>query len=231
VLEVLYLLFNEGYGAHRGEALVRPDLVREAIRLARLVLESDATRSPKAHALLALFLLQGARLAARIDPDGRLRLLSEQDRSTWDADMISLGLAELRRAASGEEVTEYHLEAGVAACHAAAASAEATDWRKILGYYDALVRLRPDSPVFRLNRAVAVAMTGGPEAGLREIDALGREPLLARYYLLPATRAAFLRRSGDRAGAAAAYGQAIALAPTLPERRFLEARLAECSEG
>jgi len=227
VLEVLYLLFNEGYGAHRGGSLVRADLVREAIRLGSLLLETEATRPPKARALLALFLLQGARLGARTAPDGTLVLLAEQDRSAWDASMIALGLDQLRLAAAGDELSTYHLEAGIAACHAAASSAEATDWDRILSLYDLLAALAP-SPIVALNRAVAVAMVRGAEEALREVDAIAPQEALARYYLLPATRGELLRRTGDLAAAARAYADALELAGTDPERRFLERRLAEC---
>lgn len=228
VLDVLYLLFNEGYGAHRGESLVRADLVREAIRLSSLLLETKATRLPQVHALLALFLLQGARLGARTAADGRLLLLAEQDRSAWDRDMIGLGLDHLRRAATGDALGVHHLEAGIAACHAIAPSAEATDWPRILALYDLLAEMNPSSPVVALNRAVAVAMVRGPENALAEIAAIERAGALARYYLLPATKGDLLRRRGDLPGAARAFAEALALAGTEPERRFLEARLAEC---
>jgi RNA polymerase sigma-70 factor (ECF subfamily) len=230
VVDVVYLLFNEGYGAHRGESLVRADLVREAIRLTTLLLETESTRLPRVHALLALFLLQGARLGARTAADGRLLLLAEQDRSAWDQGMISRGLDHLRRAASGDQMGIHHLEAGIAACHAAAPRAEATDWPRILALYDLLAAMNP-SPVVLLNRAVAVAMVRGPKAALRELDALAGSEALARYYLLPATRGDLLRRTGERTLAAAAYREALALAGTEPERRFLEARIAECSGG
>jgi len=227
VLEVLYLLFNEGYGAHRGESLVREDLVREAIRLGSLLLESVATRLPRVHALLALMLLQGARLPARVGHDGRLRLLAEQDRSAWDREMIARGLRHLEFAASGDEIGVYHLEAGIAGCHAVARTAGETDWARILGFYDLFVALH-SSPVVRLNRAVALAMAKGPAAGLEEVDAIASSPELDRYYLLPATRGELLRRKGDASGAAAAFAEALSLAGTEPERRFLEERIAGC---
>lgn len=228
VLDVVYLLFNEGYGAHRGESLVRSDLVREAIRLASLLLETEATRLPKVHALLALLLLQGARLGARTAADGRLLLLAEQDRSAWDRAMIGRGLEHLGLAARGDELGVHHLEAGIAACHAIAPSPEATDWKRILSLFDLLAEIHP-SPVVALNRAVAVAMVEGLDAALREIAEIERAGALARYYLLPATKGDLLRRRGDLAGAARAFAEALALAGTEPERRFLEARLAACA--
>ncbi|NIR51340.1 sigma-70 family RNA polymerase sigma factor, partial [candidate division KSB1 bacterium] len=163
VLEVLYLFFNEGYKAHQGEDLIRQDLCYEAIRLTSLLAAHPKGDLPKVHALLALMLLQGTRLPTRLDSDGNLLLLKEQDRSKWDRDMIQLGLHHLEKSASGEFLSEYHLQAGIAACHATASDYDSTDWHRILTYYDELIRLS-HSPVVALNRAVALSMVDGPEA-------------------------------------------------------------------
>ncbi|MCI0652422.1 MAG: sigma-70 family RNA polymerase sigma factor [Planctomycetes bacterium] len=224
VLDVIYLLFNEGYSASSGEDLVRPDLVREAIRLAELLLEHASTRTPKVHALLALMLLQGARLSARTDAAGDLLLLAEQDRARWDLSMIQRGMAELAAAGSGDSMSAYHLEAGIAACHALAPSLAATDWRQIRWYYDELLAIAP-SPVIALNRAVAIAHVDGPAAGLREVDAIANGQALANYYLLPATRGELLVRLGRLQEGAEAFRSALALVASLPERRFLERKL------
>ena len=223
VLAVLYLIFNEGYAAHQGEELIRHELVGEALRLTGLLLTQPRTALPKVHALLALFLFQAARLPARVDPQGNLLLLEDQDRSLWDAPMIQRGFHHLQRAVGGDELTEYHLQAGIASCHARAATSAATDWPAILGWYDLLMRLKP-SPVVALNRAVAVAMVHGPDAGLLEVAALADDPALERYYLLPATRAELLRRKGSLQEAAHWFSRAEALAESVPVRRFLRNR-------
>jgi RNA polymerase sigma-70 factor (ECF subfamily) len=228
VLDVLYLLFNEGYSACQGEDLVRHDLCAEAIRLASLLASHPAGDLPKVHALLALMLLQASRLPARTDAAGDLLLLEEQDRSLWDRRMIALGLRELAESARGDELTEYHLQAGIAACHAAAPSYAATDWPHILAQYDDLAALSP-SPVVRLNRAVALAMVQGPRTGLAELDRVGELAGMGSYYLFHATRAALLRRAGDSAGARVSYRHAFALATGEPERRFLLRKLDECA--
>ena len=225
VLEVLYLMFNEGYAAHRGERLVRADLVDEAIRLGRLVAAHPVTGVPRAHALLALMLLQGARLPARVDAGGRLLLLAEQDRSLWDRRRITAGFRHLERAAEGHELSEYHVQAAIAACHLSAASADTTDWPQILTHYEVLARHFP-SPVVALNRAVAMAMVDGPEHGLAALEPLAELPELDDYYLLPATRGELLRRSGRDREARAEFQCALDLVSTEPERRFLQARLA-----
>src|SRR3989440_10314733 len=169
VLQTLYLLFNEGYKASRGDELIRQDLCDEAIRLTTLLVEHPTGNCPKTHALLSLMLLSGARLSARVDAEGNLLLLAEQDRSRWDKAMIQRGLAHLNRSAAGEEISEFHLQAGIACCHCTAASYEATDWQRILTLYDILVETN-SSPVVALNRAVAISRVRGAEAGLRAVE-------------------------------------------------------------
>ncbi len=224
VLRVLYLLFNEGYGAHAGEDLVREDLCGEAIRLARLLADRPDTGLPKVHALLALFYLQAARLEARVDGDGNLLLLAEQERERWDQELLAAGIAQLERAAQGDELSEYHIQAAIAAVHAGSDGPAGTDWRQLLGLYDQLLVVAP-SPVAALNRAVALSMVDGPEAALAAVDELSASPALKNYYLLPAVRADLLRRLGRGADAAACYREALACPCTEPERRFLLRRL------
>ena len=224
VLEVLYLLFNEGYTAHAGENLVRADLAQEAIRLCSLLVRHRATNRPKCHALLALMMFQAARLPARMGEGGELALLSEQDRSLWDRRMIYLAYKHLEAAAAGDEFTDYHLQAAIAACHAAASSYELTDWAEIVRLYDLLIALNP-SPVVALNRAVAVAKWKGPEAGIRAIEEISRHPALQHYYLLPATLGELWSEMGDAKKAADFYRQALKHPCSEPERRFLSKRL------
>ena len=180
VLGVLYLMFNEGYSAQRGENLVREDLCIEATRLAELVADHAVTGAPQSHALVALMRLQGSRLASRLDGNGDLLLLADQDRSTWNQDWIERGLSYLESAASGQSVTTYHLEAGIAACHATAPSFDETKWADIVGYYDQLVVLN-QSPIVALNRAVAVAMLDGPRPVLRKSTI---SPRILRYVII-----------------------------------------------
>lgn len=224
VLTVLYLTFNEGYAASTGDAPVRAELCGEAIRLASALAEHPLTDRPVVHALLALMYFQSSRLEARTDEMGRLVLLDDQDRSRWDRRAIMRGLRHLERAASGSTLTGYHLEAGIASCHAIAPSAAATDWRQILDYYDRLLDLEP-SPIVRLNRAVAVARVSGPAAGLEELRGLERHRSMRRYHLLPAVRAWLLEQAGRRRAAAAAWRRAITLARTGPEQALLRRRL------
>ena len=227
VLQVLYLLFNEGYAAHSGEALVRRELCGEAIRLAELLAAHETTSRPEVHALLALMLLQASRLPAREAPDGTLLLLEQQDRTLWDRSAIAAGMRHLDRAAGGDTLTVYHVGAGIASCHALAPRYEDTDWRQVLDLYDVLEALNP-TPVVRLNRAVAVAMVHGPARGLEELYRLEGEPALRNYCLFPATIADLLLRTGERQEAALHYRRALGLARTPPERLFLEQRLREC---
>ena len=225
VLAVLYLLFNEGYAATAGADLVRQGLCAEAIRLAR-TLTGLMPDEPEALGMLALMLLQDARRAARVDDAGDVVPLEEQDRSLWDRDEIDEGLRLLDDALRHDRAGAYQLQAAIAACHASAARAQDTDWRRIAELYGRLAQIAP-SPVIELNRAVAVAMADGPAAGLALVEALEASGELAGYHLLPAARADFLRRLDRRSEAAAAYREAFDLASTEAERRYLRRRLAE----
>ena len=224
VLRVVYLVFNEGYSASSGESVTRLDLSVEAIRLGRLLVE--LLPEPEAIGLLALMLLQESRRAARSSPAGDLVLLADQDRSLWNRDQITQGTALVERALASRRVGPYALQAAIAAVHAEAANADATDWGQIVGLYDVLLRADP-SPVVELNRAVAVAMRDGPAAGLELIDAILARGELQDYRLTHAAQADLCRRLGKHAQARAAYERAVALTRQGPERRFLERRLAE----
>ena len=226
VLKVIYLMFNEGYSAHEGDALVRSDLCDEAIRLASLLLDWK-TGKPACHALLSLMLLQAARLPARIDACGDIATLAEQDRSLWDQELIARGMRHLDLSASGDEMTTYHIEAAIAACHAAAPSFEETDWQRIVSLYDDLLDLNP-SPVAALNRAVAVAMAEGPGSGIRAVESIAGRDTLRDYPLLYSTLGELWLRSGDRARAAAEFSRALELPSTMPEKRFLLRKLEAC---
>ena len=227
VLAVLYALFNEGYSATAGADLVRQGLCAEAIRLARL-LAGLMPDEPEALGLLALMVLHHARAGARTDDAGDLVTLEDQDRSLWDTAAIGEACAVLDAAVRLGRVGPYQLMAAIAACHATAPAAAATDWAQIALLYGRLSQLVP-SPVVALNRAVAVAMAAGSAAGLRLADELDRSGALSGYHLLPATRADLLRRTGRRGEAEAAYRRALQLAPTDPERRYLARKLAETS--
>jgi RNA polymerase sigma-70 factor (ECF subfamily) len=230
VLEVLYLLFNEGYTAHAGENLVRADLVEEAMRLCSLVIRHPATDQPKCHALLALMMFHAARLSTRIGAGGEISLLADQDRSLWDRRLIHFAYRHLERSAEGHEFSEYHLQAAIAACHAAVASYELTDWAEIVRLYDMLIALNP-SPVVALNRAVAIAKLRGPEAGIRAVEEISRHPALQHYYLLPATLGDLWSEMGDDKKAADFYRMALDRPCSEPERRFLSRRLEAASEA
>lgn len=223
VLRVIYLVFNEGYSASAGPSLTRVDLSAEAIRLGRLL--ADLLPEPEVHGLLALMLLQESRRTARASPTGEIVLLSDQDRSLWNREQIAEGVSLVERALKSRRSGPYSLQAAIAAVHAEATSAAATDWHEIVGLYDALLRMEP-SPVIELNRAVAVAMRDGPAAGLMLVDAILARGDLADYHLAHASRADFCRRLGRNADARASYQRAVALARQEPERRFLERRLA-----
>jgi RNA polymerase sigma-70 factor (ECF subfamily) len=224
VLRVLYLVFSEGYGAHGGENLVREDLCGEAMRLAGLLAAHPATGLPKTHALLALFCFHAARLSTRLDGDGNLLLLADQPRAEWDQSLVNHGLTALDRAADGDELTEYHLQAGIAAVHATSPGFDETDWPYLLGLYDSLLALAP-SPVVALNRAIVLSMVEGPAVALESLSTLDSNPAMANYYLLPAVRADFFRRLGETSSAIDCYRQALAGTCTEPERLFLEKRL------
>ena len=224
VLRVIYLVFNEGYAASAGATLTRHDLSGEAIRLARLLVE--LLPEPEALGLLALMLLHESRRAARASPTGDLILLEDQDRALWNREMIAEGRALVERALSSRRFGSYTLQAAISAVHAAAVSAAATDWAQIVALYELLARVEP-SPVVELNRAVAVAMRDGPEAGLALIDAILARGELADYRLAHAARADLCRRLGRSAEARASYERALALTRGEPERRFLQRRLAE----
>jgi RNA polymerase sigma-70 factor, ECF subfamily len=224
VLRVIYLVFNEGYAASSGATLTRHDLSGEAIRLARLVVE--LLPEPEAMGLLALMLLHESRRAARSDGNGDLVLLEDQDRSTWNRDLIREGITLVERALATRRVGPYALQAAISAVHAEAAEAAATDWAQITGLYDLLLRMEP-SPVVELNRAVAVAMRDGPAAGLALVEALLERGELGDYRLAHAARADLCRRLGRHDEARAAYRRALELTRQAPERRFLERRLAE----
>jgi len=224
VLSVIYLVFNEGYNPSSGESLTRPDLSNEAIRLGRLLME--LLPEPEVVGLLALMLLHESRRRARSSPTGDLVLLEDQDRSLWNRDLIAEGQALVERALSSRRIGPYTLQAAIAAVHAQAPTAAATDWAEIVGLYSVLMRVNP-SPVVELNRAAAIAMRDGPLAGLELIDAILARGDLADYHLAHSARAELCRRLGKTAQAQASYERALSLARQEPERRFLEQRLAE----
>jgi len=224
VLRVVYLVFNEGYSASSGQSLTRVDLSGEAIRLGRLLVE--LLPEPEAIGLLALMLLQESRRSARATPTGDLILLNDQDRSLWNRDQITEGSALVTRSLASQRFGPYTLQAAIAAVHADAVSADATDWDEVVGLYDVLLHVEP-TPVVELNRAVAIAMRDGPAAGLALIEAILSRGELKNYHLAHAARADLCRRLGNATQARASYKRAIALARQRPERRFLERRLAE----
>jgi RNA polymerase sigma-70 factor (ECF subfamily) len=225
VLETIYFIFNEGYTAHEGDALIRHDLCAEALRLARLIADSSLAE-PRVHALVALIALQCARSPARVDALGNLVLLEQQDRSRWDRRLIALGFHHFDRSIAGDSVTEYHVQAAIAATHARAA-AEPTDWPIILKLYDDLMAVDP-SPVVALNRAVAVAKVHGAAAALAAIEPLQDDPKLGSYYLLLAVRGHLLAELARRTEAAECFRAALECRCSEPERRFLRRRLQEC---
>ncbi len=220
VLTALYLLFNEGYKASAGERLLREDLCAEAIRLTSLLVVHPIGDTPRAHALLALMLLSSARFPTRVGEDGDLLRLDEQDRSRWDQTLIERGLVHLGAAARGEEMSGYHLEAGIAACHCTAAEAASTDWDRILRHYDELNRIKP-SPLVALNRAVAVANLHGARAGLAAIAAIPERSRLESRYLLHAVVGDLQMRIDDRRAAAESFRRALQLCQVGPEQLHL----------
>jgi RNA polymerase sigma-70 factor (ECF subfamily) len=228
VQEALYLLFSEGYHGASDEALIRIDLCREAMRLVHLLLGHPPSATPATNALGALMCLHAARLPGRVDEGGNLRALIDQDRSRWDANLVTEGLTLLERSAVGTELTVYHLEAAISARHAAAASVEETPWGEIVDLYGALLELHP-SPVVALNRAMAVAQHEGPARGLEEINRITDTERLARYPFYAASLGELERRLGRLDAAATHFKKALTLARNDSERHFLEQRLAECN--
>jgi len=222
VLHVIYLVFNEGYSAAAGAEVTRAELTGEAIRLGRLL--TDLQPEPEVIGLLSLMLLQESRRAARTSPTGELILLENQDRSLWNRKQIAEGVALLEKALNSHRFGSYTLQAAIAAVHAQAESVAATDWRRIVALYNQLVRIQP-SPVVHLNRAVAIAMRDGPEAGLKHIDAALEHGVLAHYYLAHSARADMYRRLGRTAEARSSYEKALALTQQEPERQFLQVRI------
>lgn len=224
VLQVIYLVFNEGYSASSGDSVTRADLSGEAIRLGRML--QDLLPEPEVSGLLALMLLQESRRAARTSPEGDLVLLDEQNRSLWNRGYIGEGIALVEQALRSRRFGPYGIQAAIAAVHAEAQSPATTDWRQIVALYDALMRIEP-SPVVELNRAVAVAMSDGPEAGLKLVEAILARGDLTDYHLAYSARADLCRRLGRTDEARASYRRALALTKQEPERRFLERRLKE----
>jgi RNA polymerase sigma factor (sigma-70 family) len=228
VLEVIYLIFNEGYAATSGDDWLRPALCEDALRLGRILAEL-APQEPEVHGLVALMEIQASRLGARVGPGGEPILLLDQDRARWDPLLIRRGLAALERAgALGGALGPYALQAAIAACHARARTVAETDWERIVALYDALAQLTP-SPVVELNRAVAVAMAFGPAAGLQLVDRLASEPALQGYHLLPSVRGGLLAKLGRLEEARAEFERAAALTRNAPERALLLRRAAACA--
>ena len=229
VMAALYLLFNEGYKASAGDRLLREDLCQEAIRLTSLLVEHPVGNTPRGHALLALMLLTAARFPSRLDEHGDLLRLDDQDRSKWDQSLIAEGLMQLVRAAEGNELSEYHLQAGIAAIHCTAADYASTDWGRILRHYDELNRLKP-SPIVALNRAVAVANVHGPEAGLQAIAAIPQREFLDGHYLLHAVEGELHWRMKNDHAAAESFRRALRLAHVGPEQLYLTRMLERAGE-
>ena len=227
VLQVIYLVFNEGYSAAAGAEVTRADLTGEAIRLVRLLIQLQPKAEgpePELLGLLALMLLQESRRAARTSPTGELILLPDQDRSLWNRDQIAEGVALVEKAIRSRRLGPYTLQAAIAAVHAEAQSTAATDWRKIVALYNQLLQIQP-SPIVQLNRAVAIAESDGPQAGLAQIDALLQHGELANYYLAHSARAEMYRRLGRTSEARSSYEKALALTQQEPERQFLQERI------
>jgi RNA polymerase sigma-70 factor (ECF subfamily) len=227
VLETLYLLFNEGHKASHGDEVVRADLCMEAIRMTSLLASHPVGNMTHTHALAAMMAFTAARLPARTDAEGCLVLLENQDRRKWDRKMIQTGIRHLATSKAGTDLGEYHIQAGIAACHTLAPSDRETDWPRIVMLYDKLMELRP-SPVIALNRAVAISKTSGPAAGISEIENPAVNGQLENYHLLHAVLGELEMRRGDLRKAAGHFRRALALAETRPERSHLSQRLEEC---
>jgi RNA polymerase sigma-70 factor (ECF subfamily) len=224
VSKILYLMFNEGYTASQGNELLRQDLCIEAIRLTELLADHPLTGLPKTQALAALFLFQAARLSSRLDETGDLLLLSEQDRALWDKRLIERGMYRLRLAATGDELSNYHLEAEIAGCHTLAADFDSTDWKRILDCYE-LLQSRQFSPIVELNRIIVLAQIEGPRRALDELDRLRADPKLNSYHLFYAAQARFLSEAGEIPEAKAAYLKASALTRNESVQRFLQKQI------
>jgi RNA polymerase sigma-70 factor (ECF subfamily) len=227
VHQCLYLLFNEGYSASSGDSVVRLDLCEEAARLCHLLCESAHCCSPSTYALLALMLFHAARLETRTGDQGQLLLLEDQDRTKWNQDLLARARWALDRSATGQTISSFHLEAGIALLHCSAPSFEETDWRSILRLYDALVRMQA-SPIYQLNRGIVLAHIDGPAAGIRAIEALKDDPSLRNYHLLDATLGELYRRTGDMARARQHLQWARNATRSVCERALLEQRIAAC---
>jgi predicted RNA polymerase sigma factor len=230
VLKALYLLFNEGYKASSGDNLVREDICHEAIRLASLLAENVSGNQPRTHALLALMLLNTARIPSRLDENGNLLLLKDQDRSLWNQELIRKGMFHLARSAQGEELSEYHVQAGIAACHSTARDYRSTDWTQILTLYDRLMEF-DHSPVVALNRAVAVANVHGPKAGLDAVADIRDIEKLDSYYLLYAVQGEFRAQLNEMQLAATHFRKSLTLTEIKSEQIFLSKRLEACEAG
>ena len=224
VLDSLSVMFTTGYGAGDGDALIHEDVCLEAVRLARLLVRHPTTTTPEAHAFVALLLLQAARLPARVTDSGDLAVLSEQDRARWLWPLVHEAFHHLDRSVQGPTMTRWHLQAGIAALHATGAPFHATPWDRIVALYDDLVALQPTG-VVRLNRAIALGMRDGADAGLAALRAVGDDPRLTTYHLLHAAHGYFLAARGDTTRARSAYTRALACQVSAPERRFLLARI------
>ena len=229
VLQTLYLLFNEGYKASSGENLIREELCREAIHLTTSLAAHPVGNQPRVHALAALMLLNGARCAARVSADGNILRLEDQDRSKWDKSMIARGIFHLTQSAAGDAMSEYHLQAGIAAVHCAARNYESTDWPQILSLYDQLIQL-DESPVVALNRAVAMAQVHGARAGIEALDAIPNQQALESYHLFYAVRAEFEWQLSDYAAAAEHFRKALEYTEVKSEQTFLAKRLRDCEK-
>ena len=229
VWQSLYLLFNEGYKASGGDKLVREDICKEAIRLTSLLAEHPVGDKPGTHALLALMLLNTARLPARVDNQGNLLRLREQDRALWSQPLMARGMFHATKSAAGDQITAYHLEAAIAACHCATEDYESTNWRQILSLYDRLIEI-DDSPIGALNRAVALAEVHGPQAAIETIEGMANRRSLESYYLLPALLGEFEWRLNHFETAAAHFQKARQLAEIKSEQVFLERRLQDCQK-
>ncbi len=229
VLAALYLLFNEGYKASTGDSLLREELCREAIRLASLLVRHPVGNTPRSHALLALMLLSSARFPTRLNERGNMLRLDDQDRSKWDQSLIDQGLMHLTAAADGDSISDYHLQAGIAACHCLAPNSASTDWRRILRHYDQLQARNP-SPIVALNRAVAVAHVHGPEAALDAIDEISRRDLLESHHLFHAVIGELQQQLGHHQVAAESFRRALALAQVGPEQHHLTRMLEKSTD-